>query len=142
MRFVIDTHCWLCAVSAPEKLRPSAAEWIANREHTVVFSAVSALEIAIKTSLGKLQLPEPPAAFVTSRVESLAMTSLPIYLTHALHVAELPKHHGDPFDRLLIAQCRIEGLPLMTADAAIPDYDIDVLWAGRGRAPRGARLPG
>ena len=141
MRFLIDTHCWLWAVSAPEKLRPAAAAWIASPENDIVFSAVSGLEISIKTSLGKLKLPEPPAAFVSSRVEALAMTPLPIYLTHALGVAELPHHHADPFDRLLIAQCQIEHLPLMTADSASAGYDIDIIWAGRGRAPRGVRLP-
>ena len=81
-------------------------------------------------------LPEPAAEFVTSRVESLAMTPLPIYLAHSLRVAALPPHHGDPFDRLLVAQCQIERLPLMTADAAIATYDIEIIWAGRGRMPQ------
>lgn len=138
MRFVIDTHCWLWAVSAPEALRPTAAELIADRDNTIVFSAVSALEIAIKAAIGKLTLPEPPEEYVKTRVDALAMTPLPIYLPHALRVARLPPHHGDPFDRLLVAQCQIEGLPLMTADAAIAAYDVDVIWAGRGRPPRGA----
>jgi PIN domain nuclease of toxin-antitoxin system len=139
MRFLIDTHCWLWSVSAPERLRPAAVDLIESRDNKLVFSAVSALEIAIKVSLGKLQLPEPPGAFVPSRVEALAMASLPIYLSHALHVASLPHHHSDPFDRLLVAQCQIEGLPLMTADAAIAQYDVEIIWAGRGRAPRRAR---
>jgi len=138
MRFLIDTHCWLWAVSAPQRLRPAAIELIENRRNTVIFSAVSALEIAIKTSLGKLRLPEPPQEFVETRLRVLAMTALPVYLNHALRVAELPQHHGDPFDRLLVAQCQVERLPLMTADAALSAYDVEVIWAGKGRA-RAAR---
>jgi PIN domain nuclease of toxin-antitoxin system len=140
MRFLIDTHCWLWAVSAPERLRPAATEFIENHENAILFSAVSALEIAIKASIGKLTLPDPPREFVTSRVDALSMTPLPIYLSHTLRVAELPLHHGDPFDRLLIAQCQIERLPIMTADAAIAQYDVEVIWAGRGRSPRRARV--
>jgi PIN domain nuclease of toxin-antitoxin system len=139
MRFLLDTHTWLWAVSAPERLRNSGAELIGDPGNTVIFSAVSALEIAIKVSLGKLKLPEPASDFVSSRVDSLAMTVLPVYVTHALRVASLPKHHADPFDRLLVAQCQIERVPLMTADAALGVYDLDILWIGGGRAPRRAR---
>lgn len=136
MRFLVDTHCWLWSVSAPQRLRAAAAELIEDGENAVVFSAVSALEIAIKASLGKLQLPEPPTRFVESRLRALGMTSLPIYLSHALRVGDLPQHHRDPFDRMLVAQSQIERLPLMTADAAIAAYEVDIIWAGRGRAPR------
>ena len=139
MRFLIDTHCWLWAVGGPERLRPAAREAIESRENTVLFSAVSALEIAIKVSIGKLRVPNPPAEFVISYVDALSMTSLPVYQTHALHVAELPRHHRDPFDRLLVAQSQIENVPLMTADAAFAAYDLELIWAGRGRPPRRAR---
>lgn len=139
MKFLVDTHCWLWGVTSPERLRPSAAELLESTDNTAVFSAVSALEIAIKFSLGKLRLPEPPETFVPSRVATLSMVSLPVHLGHALRVALLPHHHRDPFDRLLVAQSQIEGLPLMTADAAIAAYDIEVIWAGRGRAPRHSR---
>ena len=111
---------------------------IENDDNAVVFSAVSALEVAIKASLGKLHLSEPAAEFVTSQIAALSMTPLPVYVSHASRVADLPQHHRDPFDRLLVAQCQVERLPLMTADAAIAAYDIDVIWAGRGRAPRRA----
>lgn len=139
MRFLLDTHCWLWAVSAPERLRNSGAELIEDAANTVIFSAVSALEIAIKVSLGKLTLPIPASDFVTSRVDALAMTVLPVYVSHALRVSSLPRHHADPFDRLLVAQCQIERLPLMTADAALAAYDIEILWIGKGRTPRRSR---
>ncbi len=139
MRFLIDTHCWLWAVSSPERLPSAAARLIKSHDNAVFFSAVSALEIAIKVSLGKLQLMEPPETFVPLQVAALTMTPLPVYLSHALRVAALPLHHRDPFDRLLVAQSQIERLPLMTADAALAAYDIEVIWAGRGRAPRRSR---
>ena len=136
MRFLIDTHCWLWAVRNPERLLPSAARLIEDDENTVVLSSASALEIAIKASLGKLELSEPAAEFVSSQMAVLSMTSLPVYLTHALRVGLLPHHHRDPFDRLLVAQSQIERLPLMTADPKIAAYDVELIWAGRGRRPR------
>ena len=139
MRFLLDTHTWLWAVSAPERLRNSGAEMIEDAENVVFFSAVSAVEIAIKVSLGKLKLPVPASEFVSSRIEALGMMALPIYISHALRVASLPSHHKDPFDRLLVAQCQIERLPLMTADAALGSYDIEILWIGEGRGPRRSR---
>jgi PIN domain nuclease of toxin-antitoxin system len=135
MRFLLDTHTWLWAVSAPERLRRVGAELIESRENTVVLSTVSAHENAINVSLGKLEVPEPVEKFVSSRIDALAMTTLPVYLSHALRVADLPQHHRDPFDRLLIAQSQIERLPLMTADATIAEYDIEIIWIGSGRAP-------
>jgi len=139
MRFLVDTHVWLWAFGEPERLRPSAFDLISAAANSVVFSVVSALEIAIKVSRGKLRLPEPPDDYVLSRLQALGMSALPIYLPHGLRVAHLPLHHNDPFDRLLIAQCQTEGLPLMTADARLAAYDVEIIWAGRGRAPRTRR---
>lgn len=138
MRFLIDTHCWLWAITSPERLKPLAMDLIESKDNTVVFSVVSAVEIAVKFSIGKLRLPEPPEAFVGSRMVSLAMAPLPIQIDHALRVGLLPLLHRDPFDRLLIAQSQIERLPLMTADEEIVAYDVEVIWAGRGEAPRRA----
>lgn len=139
MRFLIDTHVWLWAVGEPERLRRSAVDQITSAESSVIFSAVSAWEIAIKFSRGRLKLPIPPEDLLMSQLEIFGMTALPVSLPHALRVAQLPFHHHDPFDRLLVAQCQSEGLPLMTADAALARYDVEILWAGRGRPPRSRR---
>lgn len=138
MRFLIDTHCLLWMVSSPGRLRPQVVDLIENRDNSLLFSAVSGLEIAIKSLLGKLELPEPPGEFVRGRVEALSLTPLPIFLSHALRVAELPAHHRDPFDRILVAQSQIENLPLMTADPWLTKYEVEILWAARSRAPRRA----
>jgi PIN domain nuclease of toxin-antitoxin system len=135
MRFLIDTHCWLWAVRTPDRLSPKAIEMIESADNKIVLSVISTLEIAIKASIGKLHLPEPAHDFVYSQMAALSMTSLPLYLSHSLRVAELPLHHRDPFDRLLVAQAQIERIPLMTADEALAAYDVEIIWAGRGKAP-------
>jgi PIN domain nuclease of toxin-antitoxin system len=139
MKFLIDTQCFLWGTTAPERLRHEAVDLIESTENVVVFSAVSALEIAIKFSNGRLQLPEPPESYVPSRVSTLSLVTLPVFLGHALQMALLPHHHRDPFDRLLIAQSQIERVPLMTADATLAKYDVEIIWAGKDRAPRQSR---
>ena len=141
MQFLLDTHAFIWAASAPGQLRPSAFELIVDDANTVVFSAISALEIAIKVSSGKLKLPEHASDFVSSCVDALSMTVLPVYVSHSLQVASLPSYHRDPFDRLLVAQCQIEKLALMTADEALVAYDVEIIWIGEGRAPRRGRRP-
>jgi hypothetical protein len=83
--------------------------------------------LAIKTALGKLELPEPLATYVPTRLRRSSVGTLPVRLEHALAVAKLPPHHADPFDRMLIAQARSERLPVLTADAAFAAYDVEVV---------------
>jgi len=85
--------------------------------------------------LGKLKLPETPARYVPSRLAGQGMDSLPIEHAHALRVADLPPHHSDPFDRLLVAQAQVERMTLMTADPQMVAYDLPILWAGEGNPP-------
>jgi PIN domain nuclease of toxin-antitoxin system len=135
MRFLIDTHCWLWMYSASEKLNDAAKALMHGSENTAFFSAVSAAEIGIKSGIGKLRLPQPAKEYVVSRIEHSGMKTIPLHIHHALRVAELPQHHRDPFDRLLIAQAQAEGLPLMTADSTIAKYDVEIIWAGREEPP-------
>ena len=87
-------------------------------------SAVSAWEVAIKISLGRLRLKDPFATLV----ERSGFEPLPITFAHATQLEELPRHHADPFDRMLVAQARAEGLTLVTHDRALARYDVAVLW--------------
>ena len=98
--------------------------------------AASSWEIAIKTGLGKLELPSPPDRFVPEQLAEDGIDSLAIEHAHALRVARLPPHHSDPFDRLLVAQAELERCALLTADAQILDYDVEVVWGGRQGPPR------
>jgi PIN domain nuclease of toxin-antitoxin system len=129
MRILLDTQCWLWMLASPERLSRRAKKLIQLPGTEVYLSAASAWEIAIKYGLGKLQLPADPTEYVTSRLASSGVLPLPIRHAHALHVARLPPHHRDPFDRLLIAQAQIERLTLMSADRQMKPYEIKIEWA-------------
>ena len=129
MRILLDTQCWLWMSLAPERFSPRARALVEARDNTLYLSAASAWEIAIKHALGKLRLPEPPAIYVPGRVTALGVQPLAIEQHHALHVTMLPAHHRDPFDRLLIAQAQLDGLPILTADPVIGTYDVETIAA-------------
>ena len=95
-----------------------------------ILSVASAWELAIKHALGKLPLHGSPSQLVEVSVRELNMSVLPIALGHALAAAGLPLHHRDPFDRMLVAQAQLDGLTLVTADAALQAYGGALLWAG------------
>ena len=132
---LLDTHTWLWAQSEPHRLNERCRKLLGDADETLLFSAASSWEIGIKYALKKLDLPEPPGLFVPKRLAQMGITPLPIEHAHALRVAELPHHHRDPFDRLLIAQAQLEGATVATADPRFLLYEVDVLWAGAGEAP-------
>lgn len=129
MKVLVDTQCWLWMSASPERLSSRARAVVQTTANELYLSAASAWEIAIKHALGKLRLPETPERFVPSRVDALRMWPLSIELNHALRVAALPPHHRDPFDRMLVAQAQLEGLPILTADPVFGRYDVDVIEA-------------
>jgi len=111
-------------VQGDPRLPKSIQELIASPQNVVYVSLVSAWEISIKYGLGKLHLPDPPEVFFGRAVELARLEVLPIGLNHVLAVHELPAHHRDPFDRLLIAQCQAEDLAIISFDAAFASYDL------------------
>lgn len=129
MKILLDTQCWLWMLSAPERFSSHARALVVATENELCLSAASAWEIAIKYALGKLQLPEPPARYVPSRLRETRTSPLAVEHGHALRVAELPPHHRDPFDRLLIAQAQVEDLPILTADPVLSQYDVEIITA-------------
>ena len=128
MKILLDTHCWLWWITTPEKLTFGARQYIEDGHNEIFLSAASSWEIAIKYALGKLPLPEDPETFIPPRLTRDAISPLPVNHTHALHVASLPLHHRDPFDRLLISQAQMEGLPIMTVDDQFKAYEVDLIW--------------
>ena len=138
MRILIDTHCLLWALARPEALNIDAAALLSNVETEVIVSAASIWEIAIKSALGKLRVSLTNGDSLFDIIDRQPLTALPILHSHARQVASLPLHHGDPFDRLLIAQAQIESVPIMTADDQFLRYEIEVIWAAR-RKPRRRR---
>ena len=129
MIILLDTHCWLWMLTEPEQLSEDVHRLVVNRQNELLISAASSWEIAIKYSLGKLPLPEPPTSYIPSRIKQSGVGSLSITHTHALRAGELPAHHRDPFDRLLVAQAQTESIPLLTADRKLEPYDIEIIWA-------------
>lgn len=113
----------------PERLGARAVQLLRHESTELMLSAVVSWEVAVKWSLGKLELPERPHIYVPDRIRAEGLGSLPIDHSHALHVADLPRHHRDPFDRLLIAQGQVEGLPILTADRRFEPYDVELVWA-------------
>lgn len=127
MRVLLDTQVWLWMLAAPDRLSNASRAICTSAANELLFSAASAWEIAIKHGLGKIQLPEAPARYIPRMMVHTSVTPLPIHHRHALHVAELPDHHRDPFDRLLIAQAQMEGVPILSADRQFSQYDVEVL---------------
>ncbi len=123
MRLLLDTHVVLWWQTDDPRLGREARRAIATAE-VVWVSAVSGWEVAIKSALGRIRLDEK--FHLTVRADDFS--ELPVSLVHADRVAELPVHHADPFDRLLIAQAQIEGATLVTHDRAIEPYGVPVIW--------------
>jgi PIN domain nuclease of toxin-antitoxin system len=130
---LLDTHVWLWMLSDPDRIRPDLAAELRANQTRLLLSAASSWEIAIKWAVGRLSLPEPPATYVPSRMQRTNVEPLAVTHSHALQVATLPRHHRDPFDRLLIAQAQLEGVPIMTVDRALDDYDVETIRADRRR---------
>ncbi len=128
MRVLVDTHAWLWMLTRPDRLPAAARDTVGDPATEVLLSAASAWEIAIKYQLGRLPLPEAPTTYVPSRVAASGCTALAIEHAHVLRAGLLPDHHRDPFDRLLVAQGQILGVPLVSGDRALDAYDIDLLW--------------
>jgi PIN domain nuclease of toxin-antitoxin system len=128
MRVLIDTHIFLWWNTNDPQLSLRAKEVISDGNNEVFLSAASAWEIAIKAAKKRLVLPEDPAKYVSSRMNQHRFQPLPVQVSHALHVYDLPFHHDDPFDRLLIAQSQLERLPLITVDSEIKKYEVKIIW--------------
>ena len=127
MRLLLDTHVWLWWRLTPNRLNRRARLMMESGKSELFLSAASAWELAIKTAQGKQRLPEPVDRFILDRLHEDRIEELPVTSRHATYTARLPDLHRDPFDRLLIAQARCEGLTLLTADDKILQYGSRVL---------------
>ena len=128
MRLLLDTHAFLWWVFDDPRLSTAARNLIATPDAEILFSTVSAWEIAIKARTGRLDLPADVPGFVADQIRQNRLQVLPIALDHALRVHTLPDHHRDPFDRLLVAQAQVEGIPLLSRDPRIAAYGIEIRW--------------
>lgn len=123
MRLLLDTYALIYSLARPEDLKESARSEIEDPDNEVFFTPANVWEIEIKVSIGKL---ERPAADVVEASQS-SFTELPITSRHAATAGQLPMHHRDPFDRMIIAQGQSEDLTVVTPDDKFPLYDVDVM---------------
>jgi len=128
MRALIDTSVFLWSISDSDKLSNKARRFITDLENELLISVASLWEIAIKTSIGKLELMRPFERLIPHQLEQNAISVLPIEIRHLTAVIDLTFHHRDPFDRLIIAQGLAEELPVISKDAAFGQYPIQVIW--------------
>ena len=126
MKVLLDTHTFLWGLSEPTKLSQRAYQLIASSERFL--SVASIWETLIKVQAGKFSVPLPAGDYLTSKMSANGVSLLPIRLEHVLRIEELPLHHRDPFDRVLIAQGIEEGLPIITADPQFSRYPVKVIW--------------
>jgi PIN domain nuclease of toxin-antitoxin system len=125
LRLLLDTHAFLWWAANDPQLRLEARDAIASTDSSVAVSAAVAWEMGIKRALKKLEAPLDPS----EQIERHLFDELPITIAHAVRAAELPAHHRDPFDRMLVAQAQIEGLTIVTRDPMFRVYDVPVLAA-------------
>ena len=129
MKLLQDTHAFLWMHAEPERLSAPVRARLVDADQEIVLSVVVAWEIGIKVARNKLTIPEPVDDFITVRRHRSGMQLLPIDLAHVLDSGALPPHHADPFDRMLVAQARVENLTILTADPWIARYDVEILSA-------------
>ena len=126
MRLLLDTHIFLWVAAFPQRLAPATRSAIDDPASEVFVSAATCWEMAIKQARARLDF---PLAQLGETIQSLGFTVLPITLAHALAAGALPRHHADPFDRMLVAQAQLEGMMLATDDTQIRRYEVAILGA-------------
>ena len=128
MRLLLDTHALLWAVGAPERLSERVRAALLADDHQVRVSIASLWEIAIKVSLRRLELSPDWRGSIDDGRARMGARWLAVESNHCGQVAQLPWHHRDPFDRMLVAQAMCEDLTLVSWDKVLADYAVRVLW--------------
>ena len=125
MKLLLDSHAFLWWLADAPELSPSARASVADPNNLVLVSAATIWEVEIKRALGRLEV---GSADLVYEIEANGFGELPIRARHAAAAAGLPRHHGDPFDRMLVAQSQVEGLVCVTRDPAFESYGVPCLW--------------
>ncbi len=125
MRILLDTHALLWALATPDKLPAAVRGAVQTAQNDVFASVASAWEIAIKVALRRLEFDVPS---MENTLAASGIQTLGISLQHTARVAELPPHHGDPFDRMLVAQALCESMTLVSRDRQLERYGVRMFW--------------
>jgi PIN domain nuclease of toxin-antitoxin system len=129
LRALVDSHALLWFLNGDVPLGPAAGAFMRSKTNQPSVSIGSCWELAIKVSIGKLRFPAPFDEFLWPQLLLNRIEVLPIRAEHLNQIGSLPHHHRDPFDRLFVAQAIVEGVPIISADAALDAYGIERLWA-------------
>jgi PIN domain nuclease of toxin-antitoxin system len=124
MRILIDTHIFLWFINNDPQLSQTTQKLLES-DVELLLSVASLWEIAIKVSTGKMTLPKPFEIFIPEQLQQNEIAILPIEIDHVTYITTLAFHHRDPFDRLLIAQSIVEGIPIVSVDTAFDPYNVD-----------------
>ena len=125
--YLLDSHVFLWAATAPDKLSRKARRICTEANRPLVASVVTFWELIAKCQSGKLHIPRPDAT-IAAWARELNLKILPVNVTHAVAVYSLPLLHGDPFDRMLLAQAKAEELVFVTKDAEMSRYPVECVW--------------
>lgn len=128
MRILLDTHALIWWFTDAPSLPQNVRDMIANTDNSVIVSAASAWELAIKFQLGKMRKAAALISEFSVRIDREGFQLLPISAEHAIRAGLLPGHHKDPFDRMLVAQGQAEGISIITNDAAFQNYGVRTIW--------------
>ena len=129
MRLSLDTNVFLWLLAQPSRIPADVEDAITDPSNDVALSVAAVWEIIIKTGLGKLQMPGDVFSWLPAELSRRNIAVLDVKLQHVVALEHIPLHHRDPFDRVLVAQARVEGLTIVTHNRAFAKYDVPVLWA-------------
>ncbi|MDM8568508.1 type II toxin-antitoxin system VapC family toxin [Thiotrichales bacterium HSG1] len=128
MRLLLDTHAFLWFINGDKKLSQQSRLLIQETDNEILISVATLWEIAIKTSQKKLELSQPFDILIPRELANNKFTQLPIVVNHLIQLGNLPFHHRDPFDRILIAQSQFEQVPLISRDSEFDNYELERIW--------------
>jgi PIN domain nuclease of toxin-antitoxin system len=131
MKYLLDTVAWIWSLDAVERLSRESRAILEDGREEIYLSAATVWEISIKLRLAKLSFPAPPAKTVPAFMTRQGLRPLSVSHMHAAKTYDLPLHHSDPFDRLLIAQAMLEEMTIVTADRHFEKYEVDIVWCGK-----------
>ena len=128
MNLLLDTHTFIWWADEPEKLSASALKALEDERNRLILSVVSVWEMQIKAQLGKMKLSLPLKDLIESQQQANELEILPVRIEHVFELDNLPLHHKDPFDRLLLAQSIVENATIVSIDPRLSAYSVSLLW--------------
>jgi PIN domain nuclease of toxin-antitoxin system len=131
VKYLLDTAVWLWSTNEVDRIGDAGREILTDGRQEIYLSAATAWELSIKMRLGKLQFPGPPSSSVPAFMTKQGLRPLTLTHAHAVGVYDLPLHHTDPFDRLIIAQALAEDMVILTSDRMFKKYSVDLVWCGK-----------